>query len=1301
MGKTGKTLGSKENKTSEQKQAERQERKLQKAKQELKEVRAALKKTRENAKAAKLKLRRVRGAQAVKRAVKANKKTVQRLARDVQKRGKNVMPVQVQQVVVESTNPQDAAALVAKEAEELLFFARALCAPPADTEAKTKADTEAKTEAKTEAETEAETEADAKTELAFESFQRFRALLTNHKQEVINQHRADLEAFKSMFTELFTNTQRMQALTKLQAKLSSTFRSKLDGGFLRVEYADHAEFVKLTLDGMARSVVHEYVDHSYLTGQLDRMLPTCEKHYIVRQAELQLAKNTTETRAPSGDREGLWFAIGMQVVSFVTQHSVRHFDNGIQSMITEQLANFSAEFAKAVGDWWAAGTTVVAASTAGTTLALAGTAGAAAAAAAAVPLGIGYIVYQAVKGYGKLHKFNAVWSAANVYLYYKFAREVLKRVVLPNLSALSTRVWDNKGKALSRFVSNYWQAGACQMLLNWALTHNPAFVNTLHTALGATTTPHVLLLTSSLSTAVLRWGTQFWYDTFERNQTQAQRAASANIRAAQDAYETAQKADVATLTARVEKVQEDATMTSLEKWQAFAKIKAHEEREGLVRRQEMDARARLERGWIRRAFRFTFNVGEFAHKRSFLPHLALSYLSSWMWNSARTSYREWGMDTSSEPGSAASQRQGFTCVSVNEILWCGEEEPLYINEIRDAAWRCSDDQLNIGAYLHGADDPAVKKMCENVRNICERLQRDTPWDWRDPLTALIGNTADVVAGAADATNNTKVVGAVRRIVSGVRFLSGGTIEIPHENVPIYIGQALETYKHFRNHRLTSPLRNAFVSVSHTEMNQLRDFNTRFNVRGENFEFYKVWDGAMTLETKLNETECLTNKEQLQSCIGDYNALQNMMLSLNTTSLNQMRIMMQDNATKAPTLWERLNDVWYSEVLSTAWNFINRLVGNTQALDAPVRESASALTSRRTAESQVQNFVDNHLLHYNDRVTSLQRILDTGTTIDGIEDFLTNPLRVPTPAQAQGAARQLIQALDRVTSVDGFATRPYLVARIAQIRNLFTLHDDGVPRLAQIALTGLAPEQAKDFVYRLANFDLETRSLLARSFHEMDTDLAVYLSPEDRDYLRQGYAKASTEFQPFVSDAQCNKNIPESPGHGYSRGATGKQLAYPGNILRRMVWKAQDGPRLKEFTGVKLDAWASFGGTAENPPIQVEFLNEEDFSMLDQLGNTKKEQTEQDAQNEALGNKPDFATEAARQDRPRANPNSDDFDQRNTPVPPPTHPIGAPLGPFGALSWMPLSADAAPGAVLPLRVHYRLAEHDDDDDDDTC
>jgi hypothetical protein len=403
---------------------------------------------------------------------------------------------------------------------------------------------------------------------------------------------------------------------------------------------------------------------------------------------------------------------------------------------------------------------------------------------------------------------------------------------------------------------------------------------------------------------------------------------------------------------------------------------------------------------------------------------------------------------------------------------------------------------------------------------------------------------------------------------------------------------------------------------------------------------------------------------------------------------------KNDANPAPVSWLRHANFISPQETQTVWG----------ALIQP--------TAEQLAETQRSNMLD--------RVESVQRGLNSAdgaaSLLEGAERVLANPATL-TPPQARAAFKDMKDAVSLVEGIDGWQKEPLLVAQIARVRSLGRVRGgDGAPALTQKGLEETPEDQREAWVKEVADLDKRTRLLAVQGLAGMSTTHIKLLNNTDPAKLLDAGGEALNGFDNFVSDAQIKAHVPPQPFLPFLLGRlvewAPNQVVYSGMLTaesafvraRRTVIKthlAELDPG-RQFREAVATFWDN---VAKSDAAIAKLSNAEDVLYANPPGEgtggnlligTRADQAAQAARDAAQGKEPNFANQVVEDDGKPSDPTRDP-----TVVPSPeTTGASEPFGALGALPLGALPADAAPGAVLPLRVHYRLAERDDDDDD-TC
>ena len=352
----------------------------------------------------------------------------------------------------------------------------------------------------------------------------------------------------------------------------------------------------------------------------------------------------------------------------------------------------------------------------------------------------------------------------------------------------------------------------------------------------------------------------------------------------------------------------------------------------------------------------------------------------------------------------------------------------------------------------------------------------------------------------------------------------------------------------------------------------------------------------------------------------------------------------------------------------------------------------------------------------DRVDDVMKVVTPANSavklLNNTERALANPATL-TPPQARGVLKDLKNALHLIESIDGWQTRPLIVAQIARMRSLGRVYnDDGAPLLTQRGLDALEDRGEREaWVREVADFDKHTRAQMIKGLAEMHitnpTQDLIDLGPNTQQ-LVAACQEALTGFENFADDVHIADNIPNQPLRLWER------MMYLGFAGQGAVWSGKsmlyfNAPKVHALSDTqqhikanfeKLDpvalslVWETIQENQQERGVRPEWETQEGVGRREdtKLIGTRADQEEQEARDAAQGKKPNFADKVVEND---GKPSDSTRDPTVVPSP---ETRGA-SEPFSALPFAVPPADAAPGAVLPLRVHYRLAERDDDDD--TC
>ena len=359
----------------------------------------------------------------------------------------------------------------------------------------------------------------------------------------------------------------------------------------------------------------------------------------------------------------------------------------------------------------------------------------------------------------------------------------------------------------------------------------------------------------------------------------------------------------------------------------------------------------------------------------------------------------------------------------------------------------------------------------------------------------------------------------------------------------------------------------------------------------------------------------------------------------------------------------------------------------------------------------------------DNVDNVQRELEsTGGVImllNGVHN--ANP---DDPAEARKALSDMKTAVDLIENIENWQKYPLLVSQLARVRYYNHRRDtDNQPALLETSLKGLdTPAERDQCVREAVDVDKRTRKMMLQGLVEMNTEKANLLGYDDTQYLLVGREELNIGFDDFATHKQIQGNV--RPGASVSSmfvaifsGGDPKfepimrmlehdpiSVAYSDSLAAESVLpeeRAKIDENLQFLDPESVTVWETITEDLEtNPrakpnPRPSNGPGEGDLNAEPDIVDAIKDYDSSKARARAAaqGEKSDFAKKAAEQDRPMPETTGPPI----TLTPWQQEPVTLPGGVLPFPAAVP-PADAAPGAVLPLRVHYRLAELDDDD---TC
>ena len=1135
---------------------------------------------------------------------------------------------------------------------------------------------------------------------AAQTLVRMRAFAKEFRPHVEREFSAQLCAFReAMGDPSVPLVERMKRLKTLEALvhgyLKTHFYQKRENSSLRTTQHElgleeerklRKRYTDLALAQLARMmcVPHEsFLPQINETQHLLNVHPVAQfaKERVIREVEQQMDDDESRTA-------NFILQLLIKLASFTAEQGVEFADAAFRAKLKVGVLDVVKSIGVAVL------TPVIAWCSTGAAAAGAAAAGASAAGAAAAGVSATWAIEVGLINVHAWFKQINAWEAeGNWWLALKLigVTTLLFHLLIPSGKKVLGDMKSLKkiGQHTSAFVADVWQSYMCTCALTaWSVGKRLPILSSLNSGF-------VMAGVTQISVALFRTACQRIAD-WDAN------AISAAISASKIRLEGAQTAARQAMLEALQKKTDAVTRSEVDPWEKMQQLRCIEREEEeksalrVARAAQHDPQSYSK---YLKMLSFAFNYGEFVGSRRNLgTNLKFAVLNFIVADGLMFACR-WGVTLKQEG------KQGDTWTLFNGNILLGSEGEFPVYEFFEVLNHCDERDFLADLVMEPQMRAIMRAKCKLVAPYAQQLKnRARIAGGGNAMASIITAVAEVTSVANKATSTT-IWSAGSLFVSGVGKLDDGWAWLTG----------------WKRKGLLQAAINAPQLVE--GMAQQEPFAGRSVIQLSTGELYnipkQVTEAGAFLATKILKGDTVDDTIGDLMSLTDHFTLKNGLVNRDT-----LRVMVQ----KGRWLTERINDVYVEHKYALEFEAQNAAFRRKNVNPAPVswlrhanfisvQETQTVWgaliqpTAEQLAETQRSNMLDH--------VESVQRGLNSAdgaaSLLEGAERVLAHPEAL-TSSQARDVFKDMKDAVSLVEGIDGWQKEPLLVAQIARVRSLGRVRGgDGEPALTQKGLEGTPEDQREAWVKEVADLDKRTRLLAVQGLADMSITHIKLLNNTDPAKLLDAGGEALNGFDNFVSDAQIKAHVPPQPFLPFLLGRlvewSPNQVVYFGMLTaksafvraRRTVIKTHlteldPGRQFREAVATFWDNVAKSDAAIAKLSGAEDVLNNNspDEGTGGNLLGTQADQAAQAARDAAQGKEPNFADEAAGQHGPMARPNSDNSNQRKTP--PPQNPRGT-LGPFNALPLFAVPpADAAPGAVLPLRVHYRLAELDDDD---TC